>query len=206
MTPSVAPELILLVDDDPSVLRSLRRLLTAEGFQVRAHASAAALFEECDLTGAACVLVDLGLPDLGGLDVQARLFAIDRDLPVVFLSGQGDVAASVRAMKAGAVDFLTKPVEGPSLMLSVRTAVSQRARALSARRDEMELRRRASRLSLREAEVLAAVAKGLLNKQIAAELCIVEHTVKLHRAHGFEKLGVRSIVELLPYVPYLSSR
>lgn len=191
------------MDDDPSVLRALARLLAAEGFETRAHAGAEAFLAALRPDEAGCAIIDLGLPDIGGLELQARLAALDPALPVVVLTGQGDIPLSVRAMKAGALDFLTKPVDAPALLAALRQALEHRARAHAARLASDEQHALLARLSPREAEVLAGVARGLLNKEIAAALGIAEKTVKIHRAGGLEKLGVRSVPALMAYASRL---
>lgn len=200
MNPSLsAPAPVVhLVDDDPSVLRSLGRMLDAEGIPSRGHASAEDFLAACDPSEAGCLVLDIGLPALDGLDLQTRARAIDPSLPVVFLTGQPDIPTSVRAMKGGALDFLTKPVDVPVFVNTLRAALDKRARTLLDRRS-------LARLSAREIEVLGGVARGLLNKQIADALGISEKTVKVHRANGLIKLGVHSVADLMTFAPAMSA-
>ncbi|MGE5245875.1 MAG: response regulator transcription factor [Betaproteobacteria bacterium] len=184
-----------VVDDDPSFLRAVSRRLEAAGFDVEAFGSAEAfLARRSHLPG--CVVVDLRLKGQSGLDLQDADAAADDPLPLVFLSGHGDVHSSVRAMKRGAVDFLTKPVSGGDLIDAVRRAIALDAGARADREAYRELRRRYERLTPREREVFALVARGLLNKQIAAELGTSERTIKAHRARVMEKMGAQSVTDL----------
>lgn len=196
--PTPAPAVIHLVDDDPSVLRSLLRVLASEGLPSRGHASAEEFLATSNPADAGCLVLDIGLPALNGLDLQSHARSIDPELPVIFLTGQLDVASSVRAMKAGAVDFLTKPVDLPVFIKTLREALEKRTRTLLTRRD-------LARLSARETEVLAGVARGQLNKQIADDLGISEKTVKVHRANGLIKLGVHSVADLMTLAPSTST-
>lgn len=186
---------VYVVDDDPSFSRALSRRLEAEGFQVVAFDSAEA-FLSALTDGPGCVVLDLRMPGAGGLDVQEALARRPDPLPVVFLTGHGDVHSSVRAMKAGAVDFLTKPVTGDELVEAVRRAIAVDESARASRRQVRDLRARYERLTPREREVFALVARGLLTKQIAGELGTAERTVKAHRARVMEKMGVQSVAEL----------
>jgi FixJ family two-component response regulator len=184
-----------VVDDDPSFSRAVSRRLEAEGFQVVTFESAEAFL--AGLTDApGCVVLDLRMPGAGGLEVQDALAARPDPLPVVFLTGHGDVHSSVRAMKAGAVDFLTKPVTGDELVEAVRRAIALDESARASRRQARDLRARYERLTPREREVFALVARGLLNKQIAGELGTAERTVKAHRARVMEKMGAQSVADL----------
>jgi FixJ family two-component response regulator len=191
---------VLLLDDDEFVLRSLRRLLSASGYYVTVYQSARAFLASDDLDTADCVILDLGLPDSDGFLVQEALAAAGGSQSIVFLTGRGDIPASVRAMKAGAVDFLTKPVEADALLAAVGVA-RQRARS----RREMEERKasvvkRLDSLTARETQVMHLVVAGLLNKQIAADLGTVEKTIKVHRGRMMAKLGVRTVADLVRLV------
>jgi len=188
---------IFIVDDDRSVLKAVSRLLRAAGFNVIGSASPQRFLESCDRTAHGCVVLDLAMPDLNGLQLQEALEAKGALLPIVFLSGRGDIPASVRAMKHGAVDFLTKPVDGDKLLKAVRAAVSLDATARHARAEVAEIRRRLGTLTPREYEVFEHVVLGKLNKETAAELGTVEKTIKVHRGRVMEKMQVRSVAELV---------
>jgi FixJ family two-component response regulator len=188
---------VFVIDDDPGVLRALTRLLSASGFQARAFPSAAAFLEAHDPATPGCLVLDLALPGLDGLELQQALTVSDCARPIVFITGRGDIPTSVRAMKAGAVDFLTKPVNDEDLVAAVRNAVEmdRLARAAQAELASLELRLRT--LTPREREVLSHVVAGRLNKQIAADLGTVEKTIKVHRARIMEKMAVRSLADLV---------
>lgn len=191
---------VLLLDDDESVLRSLRRLLSASGYVVAVYRDAGAFLASEDLHTADCVILDLGLPDSDGFRVQEALAAAGGSQSIVFLTGRGDIPASVRAMKAGAVDFLTKPVEAETLLAAVNVA---RQRARSWRETEEKkasVVRRLESLTARETQVMHLVVAGLLNKQIAADLGTVEKTIKVHRGRMMAKLGVRTVADLVRLV------
>ena len=186
---------VRVVDDDPSFLRAIVRRLEAAGFAVDPFPSGAAFLSTRN-EAPGCVVLDLRMEGVGGLDVQHALAEMDDPLPVIFLTGHGDVHSSVRAMKRGAVDFLTKPVAGDELVDAVRRALALDAAGREDRRVLRELRAKYTRLTPREREVFALVAGGLLNKQIASELGTSERTVKAHRAHVMRKLDVASVADL----------
>ena len=192
--------IVSVVDDDPSVLRSLGRLLAAHGLDVETFASAAAFLASPRRTRVGCLVLDVRLPDLNGLELQRVLRERDQELPIVFITGHGDIPMSVRAMKAGAIDFLTKPFREEALLESIAQALELSRTQLAADREMAALRQCVSSLSGRELEVLREVVAGKLNKQIAAELGIAERTVKLHRARISEKLGVRAVADLVRLV------
>lgn len=195
-----ASQTVHLVDDDPQVLRALRRLLTAAGHDCETWTSAEDFLARPPLDGDGCVVVDLQLPGANGLDLQAILAARDPALPVVFLSGRGDVGTSVSAMKGGAIDFLTKPVAAADLLSAVAEALVRRATLSASRAAEAEVAGRLAQLTPREREVLDLVVAGHLNKQVAGELGIAEKTVKVHRARVMQKLGVRTVAALIRLV------
>jgi FixJ family two-component response regulator len=188
---------IWLVDDDPSVLKGLERLLGAEGFQTRAFPDAASFLDAHDPAAPGCAIIDLGLNGSSGLDLQEKLAVGSGARPVIFLTGQGSIPAAVMAMRAGAVDFLTKPVDGPTLFAAIRTALA----ADTARRSQIsaldDLRGRLGQLTPRETEVLREIVSGRLNKQIAHRLGAAEKTIKVHRGRVMHKMGVRSVAELV---------
>ncbi|ASJ61420.1 response regulator [Sinorhizobium meliloti] len=191
---------VLLLDDDESILRSVGRLLGASGYHVLSFQSARALLDSDETETADCIILDLGLPDSDGLHVQETLAAAGGGQSIVFLTGRGDIPASVRAMKAGAVDFLTKPVEAETLLAAVNMA-RQRACALrEVEEKKASVVRRLRSLTAREAQVMHLVVAGRLNKQIAADLGTVEKTIKVHRGRMMTKLGVRTVADLVRLV------
>jgi len=192
----VSEPLVHLVDDDASFARSLARLLAASGFRVRSYAGAAELLAAVSPQSEGCVVADLSMPGIDGLELQARLAALDVPLPVVFLTGRGDIASSVRAMRGGAADFLEKHGAKEELLAALQRGLESARKARGARERHAELRRRLAALTSREREVLQHVVRGRMNKQIAADLGIHERTVKLHRSALTSKLGVRSAAEL----------
>lgn len=188
---------VSVVDDDPSVLRSLRRLLTAHGLDVETYSSATAFLASPRRACAGCLVLDVRLPDLNGLELQRVLAARDQELPVVFITGHGDIPMSVRAMKAGAIDFLTKPFTEQALLEAITVALQESRARMAAGQEAAEITQRFSSLSGREVEVMREVVAGRLNKQIAADLGIAVRTVKLHRARISAKLGVRAVADLV---------
>lgn len=191
---------VFVVDDYPPVRRSISRLLCAAGFAVAAFASAEEFLARYDPAVSGCLVLDLAMPALNGLDLQSILAKAGSLLPIIFLTGEGDISKCTHAMKRGASDFLTKPVNDEDLLAAVRAAI-ERHRAL--RREQIELseiRARLATLTPREREVLEYVVAGKLNKQIAGDLGTVEQTVKVHRAHMMEKMGTRSVAELVRLV------
>jgi FixJ family two-component response regulator len=186
-----------VVDDDPSVLRALTRLLSAAGLQARGFSSPAAFLQAHDPAIPGCLLLDVALPGLDGLEVQQALSAAERARPIVFITGRGDIPTTVRAMKGGAVDFLTKPVNDGDLLAAVRNAIEIDRAAREAQVEMAALKRRLASLTPREREVLGHVVAGRLNKQIAGDLGTVEKTIKVHRARIMEKMAVRSLADLV---------
>jgi FixJ family two-component response regulator len=194
---------VFVVDDDASMRRSLERLLRSFGYAVEGYASAAALLERLPATHLACLVLDLRMPDIDGLDLQRRLAARGDDLPIIFVSGHGDVPSSVRAMKAGALDFLIKPFDETVLRAAVERALDWHAERLASRASLEALRARFETLTPREREVCWEVADGRLNKQVAERLGTSEKTIKVHRARVMDKLGARSVAELVRIVDRL---
>ena len=192
---SEAP-LIHVVDDDASLRTALLRLLGAAGFEARGYASTGDFLLRPSPDGPGCLLLDIRLPGPSGLDLQAALKEKGVALPVVFMTGHADVASSVRAMKAGAVDFLTKPVEPATLLEALRRALARDAAQRAARDEAVTLRARFASLTPREREVFERIVAGRLNKQIAGDLGIAERTVKAERAQVMAKLGAGSAAEL----------
>jgi FixJ family two-component response regulator len=194
------PELsqtVFVVDDDPSVLKALERLLRLADWNVETFDSAESFLARPSRPGTGCLVLDVDLPGIDGLELQRRQSVSERALPIVFLTGRGDIPMSVRAIKAGAVDFLTKPVETASLIRAIRVAFDQAAAERVARSATAELRQRFDTLTPREREVLAALVAGRLDKQIAADLGIVEQTVKFHRAKIMERMRAKTVAELM---------
>jgi FixJ family two-component response regulator len=189
-----------LIDDDRRVLKAIARLLESHGWRVRSYQSPEAFLSDHDQTVPGCLIVDLLMPEMTGLDLQRELIRLGEHRPIIFLSGRGDVPSSVSAMKAGAVDFLTKPIDDDVLLAAVATAMERDARDREAADRRRSAHERLSSLTLREREVLDGVVAGLLNKQIAGQLGIVEKTVKVHRARAVAKLGVRTTADLVRMV------
>lgn len=195
---------VFLVDDDPRVLKAMARLLDSDGWTTKTYRSASAFLADHDETIPGCLVLDLLMPGMSGLDLQRELVRLGQCRPVIFLSGRGDVPSSVTAMKSGAVDFLTKPVDGKILLAAVGKAVERDLRQRAAADRVRTLDARLSSLTVRERQVLDGVVAGLLNKQIAGRLGIVEKTVKVHRARAVAKLGARSTADLVRMVEVAS--
>lgn len=188
---------VLLVDDDEAVLKSVGRLLRSNGVRVLPFNSSAEFLRAVTPSVPGCILLDFGMPDFNGLEVQRRLGVRGCTQPVIFLTGQADIPITVEAMKGGAVDFLTKPVDEAALLASVMTAFARDAALREAAAGLREYRERLATLTPREREVMELVVEGLLNKQIGLELGTVEKTIKVHRARVMEKMGVESLAELV---------
>ena len=188
---------VFLVDDEPELCRALARLLQAEGLEVEAFHSAAALLARISNEDIGCVVLDIAMAGLDGFELQQRLAQSRGRLPIVFLTGRGDIPMSVRAMKAGAIDFLTKPVKRADLLRAVHVALEQAEAQETLERATAEVRVRFAQLTPREREVFAHVISGKLNKVIAARLGTSEQTIKVHRGRVMEKLGVASVAELV---------
>ena len=192
-----AVRLVFLVDDEPELRQALTRLLRAEGLDVEGFGTAAEFLDRVTGDTAGCLLLDLAMPGLDGLEVQARVAASGAKLGIVFLTGHGDIPASVRAVKAGALDFLTKPVRRDELLRAVRAALAHAGVLRDAAEAGAALRRRYAQLTPREREVLPLVVSGKMNKQVAAQLGTAEKTVKVHRARVMQKLKVRTLADLV---------
>lgn len=190
-------ETVFLVDDEPALLRALGRLLKAEGFAVQAFDSAMKFLSAPHNNSAGCVLLDQSMPGMSGMELQQRLLQEESALAIIFITGNGDIPMSVRAIKAGAVDFLTKPVKDKELLAVIQTALEKSRTMLSARAEITEWKKRYAELSAREREVLSYVVKGLPNKQIAVTLGVVEQTIKVHRGRVMSKMGVDSLAQLV---------
>jgi FixJ family two-component response regulator len=192
-----AEPIVFVVDDDPSVRSSTERLVRSAGFKVKTFGSAAEFLESPRPQGPACLVLDVRLPGQSGLDLQRELAESGVRIPVIFMTGHGDIPMTVRAMKAGAVEFLTKPYRKNNLLEAIRTSI-ERDRVLRQERVEAdELRQRYEQLTPREREVMSLVAAGQLNKQIAGVLATSERTIKFHRAHIMQKMEAESLAELV---------
>jgi len=196
---------VFLVDDEPPLRRALQRVLQAEGIEVRSFGSAADFLAELSDDDTGCLVLDVAMPGLDGLALQQRLAGRDR-LAIVFLSGHGDIPMTVRAIKAGAVDFLTKPVRRDDLLRAVRAALDQVRDRQTAAQSASALRGRFAQLTQREREVLGHVIAGELNKVIAARLGTSEQTIKVHRGRVMGKLGVHSVADLVRAAQQLGVR
>jgi FixJ family two-component response regulator len=192
----VAP-MVFVVDDDPSVRRSLTRLIGAAGHAVEAFASARELLAREPHPGSCCLVLDVRMPGLTGLDLQEALASAGRRMSIVFVTGHGNISMSVKAMKGGAVDFLTKPLDVQDLLAAVRRALAKDLRDRAAEARLVSLQERVKTLTPRETEVFALVVTGMLNKQIAVELGVGEKTIKVHRARVMEKMRAGSVAELV---------
>jgi FixJ family two-component response regulator len=188
---------VFLVDDDPSVLKAVSRLLRAAGLNVITFDSAQHFLDSYDPTAHGCTVLDLAMPGINGLELQKTLSAKNAYHPIIFLTGRADIPASVRAMKQGAVDFLTKPVDESQLVGAIRAALAKDHVAREARQEVAEIRRRLSMLTPREYEVFEHVISGKLNKVTASELGTAEKTIKVHRSRVMDKMQVESLAELV---------
>jgi FixJ family two-component response regulator len=188
---------IAIVDDDPSVRRGLQRLIRSAGWKAETFASAQEFLARPRAALPSCLILDLQMPGLSGLDLQKRITEVELGVPIVFLTGHGDIPASVQAMKAGAVEFLTKPVDEQELLYAIQQAVERDRRTRLQRVAMSGLRERYTSLTAREREVMQCVISGMLNKQIAAELNITEDTVKFHRGHIMRKMRADSLADLV---------
>ena len=188
---------VFVVDNDPSMRESLRNLVRSIGLRVQVFASAQEFLRSAHVDRPACLVLDVRMPGLSGLDLQKRMADAGTDIPIVFLSGHADIPMSVRAMKAGAAEFLTKPVREQDLLDAIQEAL-ERDRLAGSRHEEIsDLQSRFDSLTARERDVMKHVTAGLLNKQIAGELGIQETTVKIHRHHVMEKMKATSLAELV---------
>jgi FixJ family two-component response regulator len=195
---SVSPTpVIRVVDDDLSFSTAVTRLLRAAKYEVRGYASAAEFLDADPCTEPGCILLDLRMPRVSGLDLQQALARLEARLPIIFLTGHGDIPASVRAMKAGAVDFLTKPVQEGPLFEALQKALEKDALERRQRRELAEIADRAENLTPREYQVFSLVITGMLNKQIADRLTTTEKTIKVHRGRVMAKMNAASLADLV---------
>jgi FixJ family two-component response regulator len=188
---------VFIIDDNPSARRGLSRLVCAAGMSAEAYGSAQAFLERKHYDGPGCILLDVQMPGLNGLELQEELVKTDYSLPIIFVSGHGDVPMTARAMKNGAVDFLTKPVDRDDLLKAIYESLAMDRENRKALSSKAKFRERLATLTPREYEVMTFVIAGMLNKQIAYELEIAEDTVKIHRGRMMRKMNVESVAELV---------
>jgi FixJ family two-component response regulator len=188
---------IFIVDDDPSIRLGLENLVSSIGQQAETYAAAQDFLRDCPRNPAGCLVLDVQMPGLSGLDLQSELSHAGIHLPIIFITGHGDIPTSVRAMKAGAVEFLTKPVSDSELLAAIDQALERDRRARADRAGVAELRERYEQLTPKEREVMALVVQGLLNKQIALKLNNSEITIKQHRGKVMQKMRAESLVDLV---------
>ena len=188
---------VFVVDDDPSVLKALGRLVRSAGLQVELFASPEDFLDRYDQNVPGCLILDVAMPNITGLEMHQTLIEKGSELPVIFLTGHGDIPMSVRAIKQGAIDFFTKPLNDNELISAIQNAQKKDELARNARAQLNELQQRLASLTPRELEVLSHVVSGKRNKQIADDLGIVEKTIKVHRSNIMEKLKVQSLADLV---------
>ena len=198
-----AEPIVFVVDDDLSVRRSTERLLRTAGLKVQTFTSAREFLKNPPPEGPACLVLDVRMPGLSGIELQRELTQCGIQIPIIFITAHGDIPMTVRAMKAGAVEFLTKPFRSRGLLDAVRAAIERDRSAHKERSETEELRQRYEQLTPREREVMPLVAAGLLNKQVAGELATTERTIKFHRAHIMQKMGAESLADLVRMVEKL---
>lgn len=194
---SASTPIVFVVDDDVSVRESLELLIRSEGWQPKLFSSAQAFLDQPRVSVPSCLVLDVSMPGLNGLELQKRVARERTDMPIIFITGHGDVPMSVQAMKAGAVEFLTKPFNDHTLLSAIRQALERSRTALDRQAEVSELQHCYSSLTAREREVMALVVSGLLNKQVGGELGISEITVKAHRGKVMQKMKADSLADLV---------
>ena len=202
----VREPIVFIIDDDLSMRRALTNLFQSVGLEVEAFGSAPEMLQGKLPDVASCLVLDIRLPGLSGLDLQTELARVNIHIPIVFITGHGDIPMTVRAMKSGAVDFLTKPFRDQDLLDAVVAAIGRDRERREVEKTVADLQSLFEALTSREREVLALVASGLMNKQIAAELGLAEITVKIHRGHVMKKMGARSLADLIRMAETLGIR
>ncbi len=200
------PPTVFIVDDEDAVCDALARLLASEGIETRSFQSAQMFLDHESYAGPRCLLLDVRLPDQDGLDVQTLLSERGDDLPIIFMTGHGTIPMTVKAMRAGATEFLTKPIEGDTLISAVKAALDKDKASAAARLELAAIKGRYEKLTPREREVMQLVIGGLMNKQIAGELSTTEVTAKVHKRRVLEKMGAKSVAELVTLAALLSLR
>ena len=196
---------VFVVDDDPSIRSSLKFLMSSVGLQVEGFDSADALLKQNLPDAPSCLVLDVRLRGLSGLDFQRELAARNCHMPIIFITGHGDIPMSVRAMKAGAIEFLTKPFRDQDLLDAVRIALAKDRERCERKKEVNDLKERFNSLTPREQEVISMVVSGMLNKQIADQLGTAENTVKVHRSRAMEKMHAQSVAELVKMLGKLES-
>jgi len=194
---------VYIVDDDVSVRESLQGLIATAGWRAEVFGSAQEFLAHPHLPSPSCLLLDIRLPDLNGLELQKRIARDRADIPVIFITGHGDIPMTVRAMKAGAIEFLTKPLRTDALFGAIQSALERSRASLEQQANLQALRERHASLSRREREVMALVVRGQLNKQVGGELGISEITVKAHRGRVMRKMQARSLADLVTMAGHL---
>ena len=207
-TPTAAKVLpvVFVIDDDASVRAALSSLIRSVGLRVEVFASASEFLAAKRTDGPSCLILDVRLPGVSGLNFQAELAKANIVIPIIFITGHGDIPMSVKAMKAGAVEFLTKPFRDQDLLDAIKVALERARSWIESEKAVSELRANFESLSPRETEVMARVTSGLLNKQIAAELGVSEVTVKVHRGNVMQKMGAKSLADLVKMADTLAIR
>jgi len=198
--------IVFVIDDDPSMRKALTNLFRSVGLRAEVFGSAREWLESKLPEVASCLVLDIRLPGLSGLDFQAELVKANIQIPIIFMTGHGDIPMTVKAMKAGAIDFLTKPFRDQDMLDAVAVAIERDRTRRKEEKIVAELRAVFETLTTRERDVLALVASGLMNKQIAAEIGLAEITVKIHRGHLMRKMGARSLADLVRMAEMLGIR
>ena len=194
---STLDPIVFVIDDDASMRRALSYLLKSAGYKVETHSSAEEFLRREHYDGVGCIILDVRMPGLSGMDLQEKLMGSDYTMPIIFLTGHGELSMGVEAMKKGAIDFLTKPCDDEQLLGAVHSAIEKDKQARGSYKEKQEIRGRIELLTPRENEILRYVISGMLNKQIALKLGIAEQTVKIHRGRIMEKLCAESVADLV---------